>query len=153
MCNDAKANLINSHSGNPRLRPASNASGFTLLEVTIAVAIAALALVIMFQAGSTGLIAVNSAARIDEAVERAQSHLAAFGSTNAIVPGDSDGDDGGGYHWRLSARPLLAQAAADQNAPRTTLYAVESAISWSSWGGTRSVVLHSRRLGAAAGSE
>jgi general secretion pathway protein I len=153
MCNDAKADLINSRSGNPRLRPGGNACGFTLLEVTIAVAIAALALVVMFQAGSTGLFAVNSAARIDEAVERAQSHLAAFGSTNAIVPGDSDGDDGGGYHWRLSARPLLAQAAADQNAPKATLYAVESSISWRSWGGTRSVVLHSRRLGTAAASE
>jgi len=153
MCNDAKASLMQLRGGNSRSRPTSDARGFTLLEVTIAVAIAALALVAMFQAGSTGLFAVNSAARIDEAVERAQSHLAAFGSTNALVPGDTDGDDGGGYHWRLSARPLLAQAAADQNAPRTTLYAVESAISWSSWGGTRSVVLHSRRLGAAAGSE
>ena len=65
MCNDAKARLIQEHSAQAR-----NISGFTLLEVTIAVAIAALALVAMFQAGSTGLFAVNSAARIDEAVER-----------------------------------------------------------------------------------
>jgi general secretion pathway protein I len=160
MCNEAKRSLIKSRSGRSRLRrsrlgPASNARGFTLLEVTIAVAIAGLALVTMFQAGSTGLFAVNSAARIDEAVERAQSHLAAFGSSDAIVPGDSEGDDGGGYHWRLSARPLLAETPSpdDQNAPMTTLYAVESAISWNSWGGTRSVVLYSRRLGAPAARE
>src|SRR5438067_3581641 len=155
MCDEARASLINLRPGNSRLGRASNARGFTLLEVTIAVAIAGLALLTMFQAGSTGLFAVNSAARIDEAIERAQSHLAAFGSSNAIVPGDSEGDDGGGYRWRLSARPLATQAASQgaQDTPQATLYSVDSAISWNSWDGTRSVVLHTRRFGAPAAQQ
>lgn len=129
----------------------SRAGGFTLLEVTIAVAIAGLALVAMFQAGSTGLFAANSAGRVDEAIERAQSHLAAFGRADAVAPGESEGDDGGGYHWRLSARPLATQEPLQpqQNSSVTSLYDVEVVISWHGWGRTRSVVLDTRRIGVA----
>lgn len=129
----------------------SSVGGFTLLEVTIAVAIAGLALVAMFQAGSTGLFATNSAGRVDEAVERAQSHLAAFGRADAVVPGESEGDDGGGYHWRLRARPLGTQEPLQpqQNSSATSLYDVEVAISWHAWGRTRSVILDTRRIGVA----
>ena len=63
--------------------------GFTLIEVVVAVAIAGLALVALFRAGTGGLIAVDAAGRVDEAIERAQSHLAAFGRSGAIVPGES----------------------------------------------------------------
>ena len=138
-----------------RLGRGSNPCGFTLLEVTIAVAIAGLALVTMFQAGSTGLFAANSAARVDEAVERAQSHLAAFGRADTVAPGDSEGDDGGGYHWRLRARQVAAQGSsqAEQTAPATSLYDVEVIISWRGWGSTRSVVLHTRRIGVAVASQ
>src|SRR5437764_8581843 len=83
--------------------------GFTLLEVVVAVAIAGLALVGLFQAGSGGLFSVDAAGRTDEAVDRAQSHLAAFGRAGALVPGEIEGDDGGGYHWRLRAQPIAAQ--------------------------------------------
>ena len=129
----------------------SSVGGFTLLEVTIAVAIAGLALVAMFQAGSTGLFATNSAGRVDAAVERPQSHLAAFGRADAVVPGESEGDDGGGYHWRLRARPLGTQEPLQpqQNSSATSLYDVEVAISWHAWGRTRSVILDTRRIGVA----
>jgi len=60
--------------------------GFTLLEVVVALAIAAVALVGLFQAGSGGLFAVDTAARAQEAIQRAQSHLAALGrSTDRSV--------------------------------------------------------------------
>ena len=129
--------------------------GFTLLEVTVAVAIAGLALVSMFEAASTGLFAVNSAARVEEAIERAQSRLAAFSGTNAIIPGESEGDDGGGYHWRFRARPVmtrqpLSPAQADTG---TSLYDVEVMISWRAAGRTRSVVLASRRIGNAVAAQ
>src|ERR1700740_74712 len=80
--------------------------GFTLLEVVVALAIASLALVGMFRAGSGGLFAVDTAARAEEAVQRAQSHLAAIGRDASLVEGDFNGDDGGGYHWTLRVRPL-----------------------------------------------
>ena len=66
---------------------AAAATGFTLLEVVVALAIAALALVGLFQAGSGGLFAVDTAARAEEAIQRAQSHLAAVGRDAALVQG------------------------------------------------------------------
>src|SRR6516164_9563748 len=75
--------------------------GFSLLEVVVALAIAAVALVGLFQAGSGGLFAVDTAARAQEALQRAQSHLAALGRGAALVEGETSGDDGGGYRWKL----------------------------------------------------
>ncbi len=131
-------------------------SGFTLLEVVVALAIAALALVGLFQAGSGGLFAADTAARAEEAVQRAQSHLAAIGRDAALVAGDSDGDDGGGYRWRLRVQPIATRPVGTaDNLPATTitLFDVEVGVSWHARGHDRAVVLKTLRLGStAAGS-
>src|SRR5713101_5438374 len=127
--------------------------GFTLLEVVVALAIAAIALIGLFQAAGGGLFAVDTAARAEEAVQRAQSHLAAVGRDAALVQGEFTDDDGGGYHWRLRVRPVATRQAlsADGNsAANTTLFDVEVAITWPGRNGERSVVLKTLRLGAAA---
>jgi general secretion pathway protein I len=127
--------------------------GFTLLEVVVALAIAAVALVGLFQAGSGGLLAVDTAARAQEAVQRAQSHLAAVGRDAALVQGDFTDDDGGGYRWRLSVRPVATQqvlAPVGNSAAPATLYDVEVAVSWPGRSGDRSVVLRTLWLGTAA---
>ena len=127
--------------------------GFTLLEVVVALAIAAVALVGLFQAGSGGFFAVDTAARSQEAVQRAQSHLAAVGRDAALVQGDFTDEDGGGYRWHLSVRPAATRQlpAAGGNANTTeTLFDVEVAISWPGHSGDRSVVLKTLRLGSAA---
>src|SRR5262249_41825456 len=132
------------------------AGGFTLLEVVVALAIAAVALVGLFQAGSGGLFAVDTAARAQEAIHRAQSHLAAVGRDAALVQGEFTDDDGGGYRWRLRVRPVGTHRglAPDGNAAGSaTLYDVEVAISWPGRAGDRSVVLKTFRLGTAASGE
>jgi general secretion pathway protein I len=124
--------------------------GFTLLEVVVALAIAGLALVGLFHAGSGGLLAVDTAARAEEAVQRAQSHLAAVGRDAALVQGEFTGEDGGGYRWRLRVWPLTARqslAPDGVTAVSTTLYNVEVAISWPGRAGERVVVLRTLRLG------
>lgn len=132
-------------------RRAAAEAGFTLLEVVVAVAIAGLALVGLFQAGSGGLFAVDTAARAEEALQRAQSHLAAVGRDAALVEGKSSGDDGGGYHWRLQVQPAAQRqgVAADGVTPQNaTLYSVLVSISWQSRGHERAVTLQTLRLGA-----
>ena len=131
-------------------------NGFTLLEVVVALAIAAVALVGLFQAGSGGLFAVDTAARAQEAVQRAQSHLAAVGRSAALVQGEFTDDDGGGYRWRLRVRPVAtreAPAAEVNSRTPVTLYDVEVAISWAGRNGDRSVVLKTLRLGTPATGE
>jgi general secretion pathway protein I len=125
-------------------------NGFTLLEVVVALAIAGLALVGLFRAGSGGLVSVDTAARAEEAVQRAQSHLAAVGRDAALVEGELTGDDGDGYRWALRVRPLTARqslAPDGVSSTTTTLFNVEIAISWPGPAGERSVVLRTLRLG------
>src|SRR5262245_39078681 len=129
----------------------SEDSGFTLFEVVVALAIAALAIVGLFQAASGGLLAANTAGQVEEAVQRAQSHLAAVGRSAALIQGEFTDDDGGGYHWRLRARPVATRqvAAPDGNHNASvTLFDVEVAISWPGRSGQRSVVLKTMRLSA-----
>jgi general secretion pathway protein I len=122
-------------------------AGFTLLEVLIALVIAGLTLGALFRAVGVGLVAVDVASRYEEAAQRAQSHLAAVGEEVASLQGETEGDDGGGYRWRLRIIPVASwyeEAAA--SAPFiTTLFDIEVAISWPSALSERSVALKTRR--------
>ena len=133
-----------------RLPGRAEAAGFTLLEVVIALAIAALALIALFHAGGGGLFAADIAARIEEAIERAQSHLSAFGRAGAITAGWIGGDDGDGYHWELRASPIARAPALGAS---LVLYDVTVGISWRDGSRTRTVTLETRRLGAAPAGE
>lgn len=129
--------------------------GFTLLEVLVALAIAGLALVALFRAGGQGLVAVDAALRVEEAVQRAQSHLAAVGRDVALLQGETEGDDGGGYRWRLRIAPAATwQAPAGGAAPTAavTLFDVEVAISWPGGAEDRRVVLKTQRIATATAS-
>ena len=122
--------------------------GFTLLEVVVATAIAGLALAGLFKAGTAGVFAGNTASRVEEAVERAQSHLAAFGREGAVVASELEGEDGGGYRWRLRAIPLVAeQPVATGSATFISLFDIQVIIAWRAWGQDRSVLLTTRRIG------
>src|SRR5215467_2634457 len=115
-----------------RAEPAGCDSGFTLLEVVVALAIAGLALVGLFRAGSAGLFAVDAATRAEEAIQRAQSHLAAIGRNAALTAGEFTDDDGGGYRWRLRVTPVSSrQSLGPDGAPvASTLFGLEVTISW-----------------------
>ena len=126
-----------------------SSAGFTLLEVLVALAIAGLALIVLFRAGGEGLFAVDTASRAEEAVERAQSHLAAVGRDAALLQGDFHGNDGGGYRWNLSIKPVArrqVQARSGSPAFTTTLYDVDVTISWPGHGHDRAVVLRTERV-------
>jgi general secretion pathway protein I len=133
--------------------------GFTLLEVVVAFAIAAMALGIMFKAAAGGMLAVATAGRYEEAVSRAKSHLSAIGRDGPLSDTTNDGDDGGGYRWRVRIvtigtvnpsgnGPVVAFL---QPARRPTLYSVEVGISWTEAGKTREYLLQTQRLGNTAG--
>jgi len=152
-----------------RPRPATirRQRGFTLLEVLVAFAIAALALSVLFHGALTGLWSAGVAGRYEEALSRARSHLAALGAN--LVATDLQGDDGGApsresdahrgssYHWHVRVSPIAATVRGGgviggAPAVRTTLYAVSVAVSWQEDGRQRMVELDSERLGTALAS-
>ena len=139
----------------PLHRAPREEDGFTLLEVIVALAIASLMLIGLFRAGSGGLFAADDAARVDEAIERAQSHLAAFARAGTIVPGELEGDDGSGYRWAALVKPIAVEPVTPTANVTTlqALYAIQVKISWSAAGRPRSVVLETRRLGPVPAGE
>ncbi len=151
-------------------RPGGDA-GFILLEVVVAFIIAALALASLFSIASAGLRSVHAAGAYEDALSRARSHLAALGKGAPLLPGEQQGDDGGGYHWDMriariataqapptgpAAGPLASPTSASTglvagvgNAPSVSLYAVAVGIAWREDGRAREVWLRSKRIGPA----
>lgn len=118
-------------------------SGFTLIEVLVALAIAGMGLAALLVAVNQGLGSVGSADQYIEAIRRAQSRIAAFGTEMPVAEGDWSGNDGGGFNWRTQAHVL---PGADSKAPMVP-YGVDVTIGWQSNGQQRTVSLHSQRLG------
>jgi general secretion pathway protein I len=122
-------------------------AGFTLFEVVVALAIAALGLSVLLAAASTGLGGAGLANQYTEATRRAQSHLAQLGVIAPLAPGLRSGDDGGGYAWETRIAPPVVHAGVGNSAPALGLYSVEVSVSWQSGGQVRRVSLQSLRIG------
>jgi general secretion pathway protein I len=135
----------------------SDDAGFVLLEVVIAFVIAALALGVLYQAALAGLNASRVAAQYEQALSRARSRLVIAEHGSPLVPGTMQGDDGGGFHWRLHVTPIdstVVQAFDPlglRQAPdyRLTLYALNVWVSWDDFGAERSVRLDTQQIGQA----
>jgi general secretion pathway protein I len=123
-----------------------SAAGFGLLEVVVALVIATLALGVLFEALSDALHLDVVATQTTEAVIRARSHLAMALADEAPVPGEQEGDDGGGFRWHVRYETLATDRATDDR-PAATLYAVSVRITWERGGGTSEVRLASECLG------
>jgi general secretion pathway protein I len=129
-------------------------AGFTLLEVIVAFIIAALALSALFGGGLAGLTSTATSARYQEALARAESHLAAAASEGALAASDRQGDEGGNFHWRV--RVTVAAVAgpvpdAPAGSPVPALYDITVQESWPGRDRSRVVTLQTRRAGTAPG--
>jgi prepilin-type N-terminal cleavage/methylation domain-containing protein len=129
--------------------------GFTLLEVIIALMIAGMAAVVLFEAAGSGLRETQTASRYDQAIVRAKSRLAAATHGTKLAAGDWRGDDGGGFRWRLHVAPVATAALqpAGLVGPRraasipVVLYAVSVWIGWDDGGTERDVRLDTQQVG------
>ena len=127
-------------------------SGFSLLEVLIALLIAGLALASTFSAASESMRATTTAEHYQEAVSRARSHLDSLHAH--LAAGEQAGDDGGGFRWRSVVRAVDSTAkreGADKPlAPAetlvVTLFAATVWITWTDRNQPRSIRLDSARL-------
>lgn len=133
-----------------------NERGFTLLEVLVALVIAAAMLGALLQAGLNGMRTARNSGAYETAMALARSHLALLGRNMADVAAASHGSDGP-FDWRIRVTP---EAVADngagivqwylhRNELRATLYAVSITVSWRLDGHPREVHLDTQRLGFA----
>ena len=121
-------------------------AGFTLLEVLVAFAIAAAALTALTQGALGGLHSVRVSGHVQEATSRARSRLATLGRGVPLLPGEQEGDDGGGFRWRQRVAPAGDTLLAGPGAARPVLLDVSVAVSWRLDGRAREVVLRTQRL-------
>ena len=128
--------------------------GFTLLEVLIAFVIAALAMGALFSGTVSGLDATAIAAKYDEAISLAKSHMAAIGRGAPIAPQQTSGADGENFTWHLRIKEAASRQlvlsdqdrANDIKPSRAVLYDIVVTESWKAGGRTRQVTLATRRF-------
>ncbi len=126
--------------------------GFSLLEVLIAVVIAGIALATVFQAAAETMRSTAIATHYQQAVLRARSHLDGIAAN--LMPGDQEGDDGGGFRWHTLVRATDSTGKQDAGGKPlmnvdtlvVTLYDLTVWIGWRDGHQERQVRLDSQRL-------
>jgi general secretion pathway protein I len=144
--------------------------GFTLLEVLVAFVILALSLGVIMQIFSTGMGNLSLGDEYSRATLYAQSRLAALGAEEPLAAGQTSGDFGDGYRWRVTVSPydlppsnrtrtdaglggnlsgeLLGLGSPLSNLP-VQAFSVVVEVTWAEGGQERAVALQSLRLGPA----
>jgi general secretion pathway protein I len=124
----------------------SRPSGFSLIEVLVALAILGIALGAMMPRISFGSLAAERASRTEDAVLLAEQLLTEAGRTIPLPSKDAvEGKTPAGFSWRLSTCCV-------RNATNTTgqsvvgIVDIRADVSWLSMRGTQSVTLTGRRI-------
>lgn len=135
------------------MRPHPEA-GFTLLEVMVAFVIAALAISLLYSGAAGGMDAAATAARTEEALALARSHITAIGRGEGIAQQESSGADGEGFAYHLHVRPVARREltlsdtdrANDTKPTKAILYDIAVTETWTEAGHPHSVTLQTRRF-------
>jgi general secretion pathway protein I len=124
--------------------------GFTLLEIVIAFAIAALALLALYQGVAKALAGTSNAAGTVEALRDAQSLLAAVGTAIPADLGERNGEAPDGFGWRIRVTAAGSRPLAENAKGNLDLRAVEVTVTWRVGGRVSAVSLSGYRLVANA---
>lgn len=120
-------------------------SGFTLLEVIVALAILALSLGVIYQIFGSSLRNTQIAQEYAVAQMYAQSHLAELGKFVPIQEGLFEGNYDAKYHWKLNVDEMQVQSSG-QVPFGIRKYAVLLTVVWNSTKGKRFIEVPSFRL-------
>ena len=118
--------------------------GFTLVEVLVAFAIAALSLAALMQVFATGLRGAATSEAYARAVMLAETRLASVGVEAPLEAGESTGRFDDDYRWRLTVEPYTE---AEMDAA-VEIYRIAVTVSWDEGrNAERAVTLQTLRLG------
>lgn len=119
-------------------------SGFTLVEIIVALAILSISLSVLLAVISNGARQADRADKLARATSLAQSLLAKFGTELPIQQGLTNGELADGFHWQASAQPY--GDAADQQHWPVAAYTVSVHVLWGENVGEQSIVMSTIRL-------
>jgi len=130
--------------------------GFTLLEVLVAMVIAAAMSAVLLETALTGVRTVRDAGAYETAAALARSHLALLGRDPADDAADQHGADGP-FDWSVRITPEavvdrgtgIVNRFIHRNESRVTLYAINVVVSWRSEGHRRELTVATQRVGFA----
>ena len=125
-------------------------AGFILLEVMVAFAIVALALVVLLGVFSQGLSGSAASERTSLALLRAESRLAAVGVTAPLVPGRRQGSYPDGARWHTVVRRYRVPGRISEEGALMRAFEVEVAVAWPGARAADGVRLVALRLAATA---
>jgi general secretion pathway protein I len=120
--------------------------GFSLVEIVVALAILSLSLGILLSVISDGIRRADQAKRMDEAESMGQSLLARVGAELPLGQGQTTGEFGNGFHWRLTIEAYGDRT--DRMQQPLGAYTISAEVLWNNGFEERSVVLKTLRLGA-----
>lgn len=123
---------------------AGNRSGFTLLEILIALAILSISMAALLGSLSASINHQVRAKREAEAVELAQSLLARVGTDFPLQAGDTEGDESPNYHWHLTMAAYGVTADSSNDPPPALDTSIT--VSWDGGAAGSSVTLHTLKL-------
>ncbi|HXZ02414.1 MAG TPA: prepilin-type N-terminal cleavage/methylation domain-containing protein [Stellaceae bacterium] len=128
-------------------RRRADPDGFTLIEVLVAFAIAALLLVALLRILTLSLGAGERSERVTRATILAQSTLDAVGVVAPLAEGDVAELVNGPFRIRAAVERYRGSGAGEGTTQYLVLYRVSAAVSWREGRRLRSVSLSTLRLG------
>ena len=120
--------------------------GYTLIEVLIAMMILALALTVLMRIFSGGLRSIAVSADYAHAVLLAEAQLAAAGSSEALVPGDTYGNDDDKFRWTRTVAAYVPNEFTEKEKLPVAAYQVTVVVEWPNSGRTRRLNLSTIKL-------
>jgi len=125
-------------------------SGYTLIEVLVAMMILALSLTVIFRIFSVGLHAIGTDAEYARAVMVAESVIAATGVTEPLEPGETSGRLFGKYQWQRTVNPYRNTGSPPPLTPPLRAFHVAVSVQWPAAGSSRRLEITTLRLGSTA---
>ncbi len=125
----------------------AESSGFTLIEVLIALAIVGLALGTAATVFRDGLLSHAAAADLETAIALADEKLAAAGSDTPLEQGETRGVFARRFGWRLAIKPY--EDRPDHAIAAFRLYRLEAEVTWLDGWRKRRIALDTLRLAPA----
>jgi general secretion pathway protein I len=124
-------------------------SGYTLIELLVAMMVLAMALVVLMRIFSTGLTAIGTSEGYVDALQLAESRLAAAGVVEPLRPGSQSGEEGD-YRWTELVESYEPEDSSDaltrvDDWP-VPAYLVTVTVAWQGAAGERSVDLSTLKL-------